>query len=259
MKASIEPLRSLAKTLIPRVIVIDNPHRRGFAASVRTMLDACKGDAIVLLNDDIRIRDRRFIEKCAYPIFHLGAAMAGANLKPLPPRSFVEKGFVSICRVYKRMRERLPDRNSLFTCDGAAFAVSRRLASAVDFPADPGEMGNVDAFLFLSCVGAGYSYMYARNAVAWFRSPATLKDYVRRNVRNDSQERILAERFGPEIHSFFRAPRNLLWRSILTEAVSHPMAAAFVFFIGFYIRMKKHSSTGSRSPTWEVLRSSKEL
>jgi glycosyltransferase involved in cell wall biosynthesis len=242
----------------PRILIIDNPHRRGFAASVRTMLGAFKGDAIVLLNDDIRIRDRRFVEKCVYPIFHQGADLAGANLKPLPPRSFVERGFVSMFRVYKRMRERLADRNNLFTCDGAAFAASRSFARTIDFPADPGQMGNVDAFLFLSCVGAGHRYVYARNAVAWFRSPATLRDYVRRNVRNDSQEWILAERFGPETRFFFRAPRHLLWRSILAEVVGHPLAAAFVFVIGFYIRVKKHFSSAS-SPTWEVLRSSKDL
>jgi glycosyltransferase involved in cell wall biosynthesis len=243
----------------PRVVLIENPCREGFAGAVRTMLAAFKGDAIVLLNDDIRITDSGFIERLALPILCDDADLAGANLQPLSPRTLVERGFVSTFRVYERIGKWMPESNGLFTFDGAAMALSPRLARAIDFPKDLAEMGNVDAFLFLSCAGGGFRYVHVPNAVAWFRSPSTLEDYLRRNLRNNRQKWVMMERFGPAVSRFFEAPAGLYWESVVIEMARHPLASGFVFFAGLYMRFRGRSGPAAPSPTWEVLDSSKKL
>src|SRR5271170_6685073 len=104
----------------PRLKIVDQPDRRGFAASVVSMLEMFSGDALVLLNDDIRIPDDRFIEQAAMPIFREGADFVGVNLQPMPPRTFVERASVSVFRVWERIRDSLPKRDNVFSCDGAA-------------------------------------------------------------------------------------------------------------------------------------------
>ena len=106
----------------PRIRIVDHPNRRGFAASVGSMLETFNGDALILLNDDIRIADNRFVETMVMPIFEDGVDFVGANLQPLPSRTFVERASVSVFRVWERIRESLPEPNGVFTCEGAAMS-----------------------------------------------------------------------------------------------------------------------------------------
>lgn len=251
---------SAARELVdPRLSVIDSPERRGFAASVRSMIALFTGDALVLLNDDIRIEDERFIEKAALPILRDGADFAGANLQPLPPRTFVERASVSVFRVWEDIRESLPLRDNIFTCDGAAMCLSARFARSVVLPADLAQMGNVDAFFYFACLAAGYRYAHAAGAIAYYRSPATLGDYLSRNARNDSQRALLERQFGRVVADCFEIPPRLYWRCAAREAFRNPLAAAFVFLAGFYVRSRARSLSRHASATWEVVRSSKEL
>lgn len=243
----------------PRVIVIDNPSRKGFAAAARSMVQSFKGEALLLLNDDIRICDDRFVEKMAAPIFSDCADLVSANPQPLPPRTFVERAFVLTLRVYERIRESMRDSSSILTCDGAALCWSRRLARAIKFPDDDSSMGNVDAFLYLFCVLNGYRYTHVCDARVRFRAPSTLRDYLRRNIRNDSQERLLTAQFGPAVRKVFRRPAALYWKFAVIEGLRHPLHAAFVVSAGFYIRFKVRSGALRMSPTWETLVSSKRL
>jgi glycosyltransferase involved in cell wall biosynthesis len=243
----------------PRLRIVDSPEQRGFAASAGSMLAMFTGDALVLLNDDIRIQDDRFIEKIAMPIFQGGADFAGANLEPLPPRTFVERASVSVFRVWERIRESLPQRDNVFTCDGAAMCLSARFARSIKPPSDPAQMGNVDAFFYFTCLTAGYRYAHAVDAVAYYRSPASLGDYLSRNSRNDSQRVLLERQFGSVVAASFRVRPVLYWRSVAVEAFRNPLVAVFVFIAGFYIRFKAQSTARNASATWEVLQSSKRL
>jgi len=243
----------------PRLVIIESPNRQGFAASVRTMLSCFTGDAFVILNDDIQISDRRFLEKAALALVTDRAGLAGMNLQPLPPRTFIERASVSTFRVYERIREAMADPNNSFTCDGAALSLSPQFARVIEFPANVAEMGNLDAFLYFSCLRAGFIYKHVPQAVAHFRSPATLRDYLRRTIRNRSQEGILKHRFGEAVSTAFRAPRILYLKSITQESMKNPAGAFFVFVTGFYVAIRAHFVALNATPTWEVVESSKEL
>jgi glycosyltransferase involved in cell wall biosynthesis len=243
----------------PRIRIVDHPKRRGFAASVGSLLETFKGDALLLLNDDIRIADDRFVELMAMPIFEDGVDFVGANLQPLPPRTFVERASVSVFRVWERISGSMPQRDSVFTCDGAAMCLAGRFARSIRLPGDLGLVGNVDAFLYFSCMTAGFRYVHACGAVAYYRSPSSPGDYVARNARNDSQKPLLQEQFGAVVAKAFRIRPLLYWKSVGTEVLHNPLTAAFVFIVGFYVRSVARSLARNASPTWETLKSSKQL
>jgi glycosyltransferase involved in cell wall biosynthesis len=243
----------------PRVMVIEQPVRRGFAAAVGTICATFSGDALVLLNDDIRIAGDRFIEAAVVPIFDQGADLVGINTQPLPPRTFIESAYVSVFNVWKRIREALPDRNNVFTCDGAALCLSAHFARSVDLLSDVRRAGNVDTFLYFSCLAWKLQYVHAVDALAYYRSPATLKDYLARYARNESQPFLLEKYFGSLVAGQYRLPAGLYWKSAFREALSHPLASLFVFAAAFYIRTKARRLAENSTPTWETLQSSKNL
>jgi glycosyltransferase involved in cell wall biosynthesis len=243
----------------PRLVIIESTRRQGFGASVRAMLPLFTGDVFVVLNDDIQISDHRFLEKAALAIVRDRAGLAGMNLQPLPSRTFIERAFVSTFRVYERIRKAMPDINNSFTCDGAALSLSPCFARAIEFPTNPSDMGNLDAFLYFSCLSTGFTYLHVPEAVAYFRSPARLRDYLRRTIRNRSQEEILKKRFGQIVSATFRPPLILYWKSVSMEVLTNPVGALFVFVTGLYIRVMAHFAASNATATWEVVESSKEL
>ena len=243
----------------PRIRVVDSRIRGGFAASVAAIIAAFTGDALVILNDDIRIQDAAFIEKIVAPLFRDNADFVAANTQPLPPRTFFERASVSVFRVWERIRESLPQRDNVFTCDGAAMCLSARLARSIDWPADLAQAGNVDAFLYFTCLRANFKYVHARDAVACSRSPASLRDYIARNVRNDSQRLLLAQRFGPMVANAFKIPPGLYWKSVAQEILQNPTGALFIFALRSFITIKAKRAARNVSPVWDIVKSSKDL
>jgi len=61
------------------------------------------------------------------------------------------------------------------------------------------------------------------------------------------------------VASSLRKPLIAYWKSVTVEILKNPLGAAFVFVVGFYIRVKARYAARDASPTWEVLESSKEL
>ena len=242
-----------------RLKIVDRPDRCGFATSVISILGTLQGDALVLLNDDIKIPDDRFVERAVLLMLDEGAGLVGANVQPLPAQTFVERASVSVFRVWERIRESMPDPNNIFTCDGAALCLSAAFARSIRFPVDPSQMGNVDAFLYFSCIQEGFRYAFCHDAVIYVRSPATLADYLARNIRNDSQRPLLEPQFGAVVASSFRTPLGLYWKSVAIELLKNPLGAAFVLSARFYIRFKAQRAARSGSQVWNVIKSSKKL
>jgi glycosyltransferase involved in cell wall biosynthesis len=253
---TVEVVRGFAD---PRLVLIESPSRRGFTEAVRAMFAAMTADVFVLLNDDVQIADPGFLERAVLPIFQDAAGLAGMNVQPLPPRSFVERAFVSTFRVYERIREAMPNPDNVLTLDGAAMSLSPRFARSVAFPVNPAEAGNLDAFLYFTCAEGGFKYRHAADAVVWSRSPSTLRDYLRRSVRNQSQGEILRKKFGARVLADLRPPFSLYLKSIVPEILMNPLGALFVFAAGFYIRHKAIGAARHASATWDVVESSKAL
>jgi hypothetical protein len=117
----------------------------------------------------------------------------------------------------------------------------------------------VDAFLYFTCQTSGCRYIYAADAVAYYRSPASLRDYLSRYSRNESQRALLERQFGSVVSASFKVRPVLYWKSAAVEAFRNPLVAAFVLFAGFYIRFQAQSTSRNASAIWEVLQSSKKL
>ncbi len=249
----------LKKITDERIKIIDNKIRKGFAGSAVSLINYSSGDLIVLLNDDIKIDDENFLTKIIKPFSSKGVALVGGNVQPLSPKTFIEKAGVSAFRVYEQMRINLSDINNSYTYDGAAMAMTSDFAKSIDFPKDTSKMGNFDSFLYAYTVSKGLTYKYAIDAVVYMRMPATLKDFLRRGVRNSSQCYILGDQFENMSVLKTEKPFWLYDKYALIEFIKNPFGVLFVFFIGFYVRLVARFGRKTSSPFWEVVESSKCL
>ncbi len=243
-----------------RLMVIDSKTRGGFAKSVQKILEMSNSDFTILLNDDIKIEDDLFVNK--YVKVFLDDANQGlitGNPQPFTPKKFLEKMAFSGFKIYEQLRYQNNDGNNILSCDGKTLGLSRKFIEQLKFPANPGLMGNVDSFLYYSCLSKGFKYGHAKNAVVYFKQSGTFHDYIKWMIRNNSDRTLLVEQFGNLVDK--ESKISLRWFAYFTfkEFVIHPIRVISLVVLGIYIRVISLSSKKKFNPTWDVVSSTKEI
>lgn len=254
--ATIKKLRQIRhKTLT----VIDAPVRRGFAYGVHYILDHSSSDAVIILNDDVFIKDERFVETLVQPVFtDPSVGLIGGRIAPVPPQTFVEQTSLLDFHVMERVRSHDGNKHHVFTCNGKVLALSRSFIRALKFPNDLAETGAVDGFLYFSCKKAGFRYRYNPEAVVYFKFASTVSDFLKWTVKDSSMGTLMGRLFGPSASEEYRLRRKYYHCFTLKELVLQFLHVAFLIFLHFYVR-RQRKETIRFNPTWDVISSTKNI
>lgn len=242
-----------------KIEIIDNKSRLGFALSSLKMMESTKEDIFVLLNDDIKIEDTHFIEKLIQPILNNpSVGLTSGYLLPVKPRTFIEKAVVSTFRAYDRMRRMMNDKNNQYTYDGASMALTRKYINSIKLPEPISDLGNMDAYLYFSCISSGFKYIFADKAVLYHRYPATFIDYKKQIIRNNAQLGMMKRQFKNIDSELYKKPVLLFLYSAFIEFVKNPAGSVFIVSMRLYILYMARKMDPSLSLVWDVVDSSKE-
>ena len=243
-----------------RVAVIDSDQRGGFAKAVQKILGMSDSEFVVVLNDDIKIYDQRFISKYTRRFLQdQKIGLITGNPQPLPPENFVERVAYSGFKIYENLRYKNNDGNNILSCDGKTLGFSKKFIDRLNFPSESRLMGNVDSFLYYSCLSAGLKYGHARDAIVYYRLPSTVADYVKWMIRNNSDRGLLEEQFGKVVNIEDRISKNWFVYFIMKEFFIHPLRVISLIVLGIYIRIMNLISRQKFSPFWDVVSSTKRI
>lgn len=245
----------------PKISVIEGRVRAGFAGAVNDLLGRMRADINLLLNDDIKIAKTDFLEKLTRPFFdNPKVGLVTGNPWPLAPRTFVEKAIISATNVYEKTLTESGNIHRVFTCDGKVMALSRKFRDNLNVPIDRNKFGNVDAYMYFSCIRYGWLYRNVPEARVWFRQPSTLGDWIRLVSRDNAQLWIDRQTFGPGVEAEYKFPKDRnFWKNALREAVNNPLGCLSAMAIGAYGRNRAKRYSQWLTATWQVNTSSKAL
>lgn len=242
-----------------KIDIIDNKNRRGFALSTLAMMESTKDDIFVLLNDDIRIEDTNFIKSLVQPILDdSSVGLTSGYLLPMEPRTFIEGAVISTFRVYDRMRRMMKDKNNQYAYDGASMALSRKFINSIKLPEPITDLGNMDAYLYYSCVTNGFKFIFADRAVLYHRYPATFIDYKRQIIRNNAQSHMMKRHFKNYGKHLYKKPKLIFFYSVLIEFIKNPAGIIFVAIMRPYVTYRAQKMDSGLSLVWDVVDSSKQ-
>lgn len=253
---TVEIVRQIKSDVIK---IIDSEKRTGFAGSVEAILRRASSEVVILLNDDIKITDSQFIEKLIEPFTkEPNIGLISGNPQPLPAKTFVEKAVISSFRAYEEMGINLRNGHNHFTCDGKVLVLSRRLIDSLAFPSDYKQIGNVDTFLYFSCLTNGFKYRHVKEAKVLYRCPSNIKDYIKSTTRNNSQFYLLKKSFGNLLEKEYQIPKSI-YKYYFKEFLKNPIGCLFIFITGVYVKIKAKSFEKTLTSTWDVVGSTKKL
>ena len=100
------------------VILIDNKERKGRAVRQNQIMERSASDILVLLDADILIKDKNFIEKIIKPVLNKKADLTSVSVQELPPENFLERILKISMEFKKFIFENYKNGNNLYTCHG---------------------------------------------------------------------------------------------------------------------------------------------
>jgi glycosyltransferase involved in cell wall biosynthesis len=208
----------------PHVRVVHNAVRLGKVAGLLAAmrdLDVNAG-AIVTIDCDVETTPAAIeavLEEAARSDLVL------ANTLPLPlNRTFWEHGAAFSALRHARLRDELLDRYPALCTNGRLLGMSRRMVDAVLRSNVPEH--TEDAHFMLVCLQSGYSYALREDAVAFFRAPQTVADYLKQTDRYAQGRELLAQRWSQaELARYYDLRTSDALRTALEQAIRDPLGA----------------------------------
>ena len=234
------------------VSVIDSPERKGKALRLNQLINNTNSDILVILDADVLIQDKLFLERLIKPIVESDADLTSAAIEELEPRSFIQKMLEASMKFKKNIFERYKKGNNLYTCYGRAQAFSRKLYSTINFA----DMVPDDAFSYLFCKLNNFKYIFTKEAKIFYKLPETLADHEKQSIRFFRAYQGLSYIFPNKILRIeYYLPKKIIVPVLLQSIVNYPILLLY-FLIATYIKIKSFF-VKLPSAKWDISKSTK--
>jgi len=236
------------------VILIDNKERKGRAVRQNQIMERSASDILVLLDADILIKDKNFIEKIIKPVLNKKADLTSVSVQELPPENFLERILKISMEFKKFIFENYKNGNNLYTCHGRARAFSKKLYKTINFKESVGE----DAYSYFYTIANGFKYSFVKNTGIFYKLPANFQDHEKQSIRFYKTLSLLEKDFGRELVSKENyISGSLLVKNLMKYIFVNPLIIIY-FFIAAFLKIKALFVSDIKN-NWSTSESSKSL
>lgn len=234
-----------------RIKFVDDGKRLGKSARLDQLFRRFSGDALILLDADVSIKDDDLLAKTIKNADLKQTGLAGISACPLPPETFferiVEAGVISM----KNMAQTWNNGNNYLSFKGCFLALDKKLAKSITMPK---EVVNNDAYIYFAAVQAGYCPAYLKDSAVYYRSPMTLADHIKQSSRYQSSKEELEKYFALDWGTQYVIPTQIQVLSILKTFLRRPVET--IGYVAVFIYSKFVRQTNIKS-TWSIASSTK--
>lgn len=233
------------------VELVINEKRIGKISSVGKGFHLIDSDYLVMFDADIQIKNDTIFELCRVIATKKYDLVAG-NPVPNPSRSIfnvAEQASMLSWHLVQAIKKTQPE--SIYSAHGRILMLSKSLYKNIDVHelSTPGD----DQFIYLQCKG---SFMYAPNAIVYYRLPGNIGDYLKQNVRFRRAKGVcLQAKFDLEKLFFVKKEVSI----VLRLAFGHPirfLCWGLLYVTGF-IKYNLQKFFGKKGDDWGVASSTK--
>lgn len=245
----------IASTFGEKICVLENKKRQGVAIRQNQIFRKSNSDILVLLNADIAIKDRRFIEKLVKPIRQKRADLTSSKITELPPANFIEGVINQSMKIKKSVFEQYRSSNNIYTCHGPVRAFSKPFYKKITFKNSVGE----DAYSYLYCIYYSFKYVFVKNTEVFYKLPGSFADHQKQSLRFFQGQKLMALEFGSDfVSQNYKTPIGLLLWATLKALLINPLQTFSYLVIVLFLKFKSNFIKNSLN-TWDVSKSSKVL
>lgn len=240
-----------------RVSVFSGRSRRGKSARLNWFYRRLQSDFLVQSDADVILAHAFVVRDIIQPLIKNPAVgLCGGNPLPVPGRTVTEKAVNCSVAAYVPLRKKLRGGDNIFSADGRLLAFSQALIKKIDIP-ETDVIAN-DAYAYFRCLELGFKYRFVESARVWYRSPQTLSDHLKQNLRFLAMPYKLGRYFDRVVIKRETAvPGGWKMRLLLREFVRHPVLAAYIFALNSYSRWRVKIEAPGLNALWPMAKTTK--
>lgn len=241
-----------------RIRVFKGKVREGKPVRLNQIIDKFESEILVLLDSDIFIDDELVISKLVRKFNNDETLyLIGGNPLPLQASNILEEGINNYFYSRNLLRKGFHFDTSPYASRGAILALKRKFAKKINLPK------NIlvdDAYIYFACKFMGYKFMHEEEAIVWYQSPKTLKDYINQSIRYLKGRVQLQKYFGKRmVDSGYFIPRDILVAILLVQIAKNPFAYFLLKIVNIYCIFYVNNFQSKLNARWSTILSSKDL
>jgi len=238
-----------------RITIVDDGKRLGQPARIGQLLNMFSTDVFVLVDADMVLKDSQVIENIVEPIRkNKQVGLVTGETEAVRACTFIEKAVNNF--FYARNMIFPEFRNTAYTAH-AFLCFSKKFGKLFQLPQ---HVLNSDAFSYFSCITQGFTVTHARNAIALYRSPQSIKDVLNQSVRHVKGGYQLKEFFDSNlVRKGFYVPFSIQIKLMFWQFFHYPSGYFVLKMIHIYSALKSHWSKEHLEVKWQTISSSKQL
>lgn len=234
-----------------RLKILDDTNRKGKAYRINQIFQKAKGDIIVLLDADVILSSKYTLSRLIQPyLLDKNVGLVSGRAYPRKARTFIEECVNSSYRGYDRFRDKIHNGENPYSVEGRILSISRTLAKKIRIP---NNMFADDNYIYFSCITKGFLYRYVKSAIAWYRSPSTLREQIRQNTRFAARDIKLKSIFGDIVDKEYSVPSKIRYEAFLIEILRNPIPCLSIFFINLISKITSRFVALNTNALWQTI------
>lgn len=241
-----------------RIKLYEHKTRVGKSSRLNEIYRYTKTDFLIQSDADVIFAHSLVIHNLIQPLIKSKkTGMCGGDPRPIKAETFIEKAVNCSVDAYLKFRREIRNGNNIFSVDGRLLAYKKELFKKITVP---GTMIANDVYTYFCCLNLGYKYKYVSNAIVYFRSPQTLKDHLKQNIRFESAQARMEKYFSKTLvrkETFI--PRNILVKNFIIQFLKNPIHCSYILLVNLYCRYQAKLSEKHLTAKWFLARSTKSI
>lgn len=236
-----------------KIVVKEFKERIGKSSRLNQIYKSLNTDILVQSDADVVFAHEFVLHDLVQPLIkNKKVGMCGGNPLPVKGETFIEKAINCTTEAYGEFRRKVKGGDNVFSADGRLLAYKKDLVKKIKIPED---MIANDMYTYFCCLSEGNKYRYVNSAVVYFRSPQTIKDHIRQNVRFRASP-IRMKIYFPNklVKQEFFIPINIFLLSFIKQFIKHPILSMSIYFINRYCTLKAKFVEQSLTAKWDIAR-----
>lgn len=239
----------------PVVSLIHRPQRKGKSARTNELFRSAQADLLVLVDADILLHDRLALSRLVTLFQDRSVGIASGALHPFRSRRLVGQAVAVYEQFWSRVTERIQNGRNVHHCLGCVIAIRKPLYQHVTIPI---RLVAQDHYLYFKALGLGYSFAWTKPTLAYFKTPNTLRDYIRQGARFDRSRDDLSFYLPKIPKDAYRVPVMLKFRTYLSTLITHPILLSIALFLQIArLAMASFAAPTQNTAIWPAIQSTK--
>lgn len=241
----------------PRIVCYNDGKRTGRINRLKQAYGMTKSEVIASFDADVVLVDNQVLKELINPFYEDEVVMVQGNSHSANGISLIEKLINHWENIWYKMIIDLDEGVNIYHTFSCCYAVRSNFAKNAVFP--KGVISDAKVFYF-SAKKMAKRIVFAKKALALYRSPDNIRDYLLRIKRSNNQKELFTSFFGNWIYKEYKKiPYKVKLKFILTSLISHPFLTimSFIFQITVGV-LPAPNNTYSVNGYWTVVESTKK-